>query len=78
MSMYDIVVMRDDDDFLWGVVENTTSQVIDTFFFQDDAEAFKSCLDKGAGFNGFTPAFMLVKANVFSNVNDSFTQHFYA
>lgn len=78
MSMYDIVVMQDDGDFLWGVVENTTSQVIDTFFFQDDAEAFKGRLDRGAGFNGFTPAFILVKANVFSNVDDSFTQHFYA
>ena len=78
MSMYDIVVVQDDGDFLWAVVENTTSQVIETFYFREDAEVFKGRLDKGAGFNGFTPSFMLVKANVFSNVDDSFTQHFHA
>lgn len=63
------------DCLLWHVYENSTQQVIESFLFEDDAEEFADDLESGCGFQGFTPAFMLVKTPKI-DINAAFTAEF--
>ena len=59
MKKYDIVVSHVIDDFVWNVYERSTEQIIETFFFEEDARDYAKFLERGGGFDGFTPSFML-------------------
>lgn len=56
---YDILISHVIDDFIWNVYEKQTDQIIDSFFFEEDATRFAKFLESGGGFDGLTPAFML-------------------
>ena len=66
----------DDNDYLlWHVYETMTHQVISSFFFEEDAQDYCKFLEKGGGFAGFTPSFVLKKTQSF-NINDAFMAEF--
>jgi hypothetical protein len=56
---YAVVALQIVDDYVWNVYEKNTEQVIETFFFEEDAINFAKFLDKGGAFDGFTPNFIL-------------------
>jgi len=64
------------DELLWNVFENATQQVIDTFFFEDDAQEYMHFLEEGGAFAGFTPSFITRPAPITSNINDAFAAEF--
>lgn len=74
MSNYQIMI--DETDFQFNVFETSTSQIIKTFFFQDDAEDYLKFLNRGGAFNGWTPSFMLRKVNVEYDLNQEFENIF--
>ena len=56
---YDILVVKNEDDYFFCLYENATEQAIDFFFFKDDAEEKMNFLNRGGAFDGFTPSFVL-------------------
>lgn len=48
-------------DFLWCIYEKPTEQVVGSFFFEDEAEAYHKFLTMGGAFYGFTPSFILIE-----------------
>jgi len=50
---------QEDSMFSWVVVENQTKQVVEEFFFEDDAMELTDRLLDGYGFDGYTPSFFL-------------------
>lgn len=64
-----------DDCLIWHVYENATQQVIESFLFEDDAINYMTELEKGKAFNGFTPAFMLMKVTNI-DINAAFSAEF--
>lgn len=56
---YSVVALQFEDEYLWAVVETATENLIDTFFFEDEALELAEFMEYGGAFNGFTPAFML-------------------
>lgn len=75
-KLYKTYPIQIDDDFVWVVYENATEQVIDSFFFDDDAVEYMSFLERGGGFAGFTPSFMLREAPIYRNIDDAFAAEF--
>ena len=73
---YQVITIQDNDDFFWGVAEMQTEQIIDTFFFQEDAEEYATFLERGGAFSGFTPMFMLNTYKIPESLDDSFTREF--
>lgn len=65
----------EDDCLLWHVYENASEQIIESFLFEEDAIEFMECLEKGHGFNGFTPRFMLTKPPK-TDINAAFSAEF--
>jgi len=60
MSKYTIHTLQSEEgDFFFCVFEEASEQVIDFYYFHEDAEKKAQFLEKGGAFNGFTPAFML-------------------
>jgi len=77
MKNYRVVASNENDDFIWHVYELTTEQVIQSFYFEDDAMAMAQFMERGGAFAGFTPTFMLRSVNLdFDTVNDEFTRAF--
>lgn len=77
MKNYKVVPSNEDGDFIWHVYELATEQVIQSFYFEEDAMETARFMDKGGGFAGFTPTFMLRSVSVDStDVNDEFTRVF--
>ena len=74
MTKYDVVPFKNNNDYLWAVFELPTEQVIDTFYFEEDANALAKTLDRGHGFAGWTPAFLLTKVVVKENINQRFSE----
>lgn len=74
MTKYDVVPFKNNNDYLWAVFELATEQVIDTFYFEEDANALAKTLDRGRGFAGWTPAFLLTKVVVKENINQKFSE----
>ena len=66
---------NDDEDLLWIVYENTSDQIVAEFFFEEDAQELVKFLEKGGGFAGFTPSFILTKA-VKIDINHAFSSEF--
>lgn len=65
----------DNNDVMWLVFEESTSQVVAEFFFEDDAQNYCKFLEKGGAFAGFTPSFMIRKF-IPGNINDAFSMEF--
>lgn len=67
--------MDDENNFFHVIYETATEQIIDYFFFEDEAQSYNNFLNNGGAFDGFTPNFML-KELVFTsqeyNVNKKF------
>lgn len=63
------------DELLWLVFEESTSQVVAEFFFEDDAQEYATFLDNGGGFAGFTPRFILTKVPK-PDINEAFLAEF--
>lgn len=76
MKKYDVVVIENEKDFLWGVYENATEQLVDVFFFEDEAHDTALFYERGGAFDGFTPAFMLRTVKFQSDLNEAFEQRF--
>ena len=76
MKHYDYYHVFDSDDQLyWRVYEKASDQVVAEFFFEEDAMHLCQFLEKGGGFAGFTPSFMLQKVPV-TNINENFLANF--
>lgn len=57
---YSVHVAEDEDNNFFHVVyENATDQIIEYFFFEDEALDYALFLNKGGAFDGFTPAYVL-------------------
>lgn len=76
MTKYEVTPFKDNHDYMWAVYELATEQVIDTFYFEEDANSLAKKLDRGHGFDGWTPKFMLTKVIVNENINQKFNQLF--
>ena len=74
---YVVASIKVDDEYMWELYESATNQIIDTFYFEDDALETAVFYHNGGGFAGFTPAFMLKSVtNIVTNVNEEFTRKF--
>lgn len=77
MRKYSVVASHVVDDFVWNVYEHATDQIIDTFFFEEDAVEFADFLENGGAFDGFTPAFLIAKVQLpKESVNQAFSRVF--
>ena len=56
------------------VYENSTEQVIDFFYFEEDAIKCMNFLNNDGAFAGFTPSFVLRKVSVPKEVNSKFAE----
>jgi hypothetical protein len=66
----------DENDCLeWHVYETATEQVIATFLFEEDAVLETNRLERGGGFDGFTPSFILTKVPQ-PDINQAFAMEF--
>lgn len=65
----------ENEDVVWLVDEIATEQIVGEFWFEDDAAEFASFLERGGGFAGFTPSFILKKTQL-GNINDAFAAEF--
>jgi hypothetical protein len=66
---------NDNDELLWRVYEKASQQIVAEFFFEDDAHNLCAFLEKGGGFAGFTPSFILKRVPM-TNINDVFQAEF--
>lgn len=74
---YAIAAKKESDDYVWQLFEVATSQVINTYFFEDDALEDAEFYECGGGFDGFTPAFILQDVTGYvKNVNENFIRFF--
>lgn len=62
-------------DFVWCVFEKSTSQIIKSFSFSDDAEDYCDFLNHGGAFDGNTPSFVL-RSVAMKVINESFQEVF--
>lgn len=71
---YSIKPVSDDSkNLFYCLYENQTDQPLDFFLFEEDAKRKKSFLEAGGGFDGFTPAFMLIPLpQIKKNINNEF------
>lgn len=65
-----------DDCLYWRVYENKTNQVIESFFFEDDAQEFMEKMENGQAFAGFTPSFIVRKIPLIKDINEAFSAEF--
>lgn len=65
---------NEDEDLVWIVKEKATDQIVGEFWFEDEAEELAKFLERGGGFAGFTPSFVLRKTSV--NINEAFAAEF--
>lgn len=70
---YIIHTIEDDGDFYFILFEKATEQVIDFFYFQEDAINYADFLENGGAFNGFTPTFMLQTITQPTDINQKFS-----
>lgn len=78
MKKYSVKITHAADDYLWNLYEKQTNQVIGTFFFEDDAIERAQLMEKGGGFDGYTPAFMLIPIqSLAEDVNQKFENTFF-
>ena len=76
MKHYEYFHVFDEEDHLyWRVYEKASDQIVAEFFFEEDAQELCKFLEKGGGFAGFTPSFILNKIPV-ANINENFQAEF--
>lgn len=68
-------VFDENEDVVWIVYEQSTAQAIGEFWFEEDAKEFSSFLERGGGFAGFTPSFILTKIPK-PDINEAFLAEF--
>ena len=68
-------VFNDNDELLWRVFEISSQQYVAEFFFEEDAQELCEFLQRGGGFAGFTPSFMLRKSYA-KDINQAFSMEF--
>jgi hypothetical protein len=66
---------NNNEELLWLVFEHRSDQVVAEFFFEEDAQELCKFLEKGGGFAGFTPAFILQRVPV-QDINSNFQAEF--
>lgn len=77
MRNYSVIASHMNDDFVWSVYEHSTEQVLETFFFEDDAIDSAEFMENGGAFAGFTPSFMLNRIEIpKEQLNETFQQTF--
>lgn len=59
MDTFAIVPVEYNKEYLWCVFENTTQQVVNAFYFEDEARRYANFLRRGGAFAGYTPRFMV-------------------
>jgi len=69
------LVEDQENNFYHVVYEHATEQVIDYFFFEDDAVEYTLFLNKGGAFDGFTPKFILTEIK-YPNHNEVLNRKF--
>ena len=72
---YMIYPIEDSGEFFYCVYETGTCQVLDFFYFEEDAEQLKKKLESGIGFDGHTPMFMLNKTGANREINSRFKEY---
>lgn len=75
MKKYLVNPININGDYVWEVLETATHQVIDSFFFEDDAIDFAETLEDSA-FEGWTPSFILRKVEIVEDINQRFISVF--
>jgi hypothetical protein len=76
MKRYQVEPRQVEADFVWDLYETETEQVIDTFYFKDDARKAMKFMESGGAFAGWTPAFMLVSVASVLDINQEFSAKF--
>lgn len=76
MNKYKVTPANINGDYMWEVFELATKNVIDRFFFEEDAMRYAKRLEHGAGFDGWTPAFILQAVAVNEDLNRKFNKLF--
>ena len=66
---------NDNEELLWIVHEITSDQSVAEFFFEEDAAELCKFLEKGGGFAGFTPTFILQRVPTL-DINQDFQAEF--
>lgn len=79
MDNYVCVPVEHENEYLWCVFENNTEQVINSFYFEDEAKEYIKFLNDGGAFNGWTPAFVLNEITIQSeeDINKEFNSKLY-
>lgn len=73
MKKYDVYPINVNDDFMWEVYEIESEHVIGRFFFEDDAIKSARFMERGGGFDGFTPTFILIPVAAPRDINLEFS-----
>lgn len=73
---YEVVAIQDEEGYFWGITEKKTEQLIETFYFLEDAQDYQQFLERGGAFDGFTPAFILNSFTIPESLDESFQREF--
>lgn len=77
MTNYEIKAFEDENGSeFYCVYEMETRQIIECFYFFDDALKYEKFLNMGGAFDGFTPEFMLNEVHDENNPNQEFITFF--
>lgn len=76
MRKYAVVPSHTINDYVWNVYEYATDHIVETFFFEEDAEDRAEFMEHGGAFDGFTPKFMTVTVKTKKDLNEAFAQEF--
>lgn len=77
MEKYSVMLVREDNEYFWIVYENQSDQIIDSFYFEEDAIDAAKFMEQGGAFDGFTPTFILQDIPLpKEEVNQSFNRMF--
>jgi hypothetical protein len=75
LKNYEVQTLKDDQDmFFWCVWEKTSEQIIEFFYFREDAEKCALFLENGGAFSGFTPGFILKDLKIMKDIDQEFTK----
>ena len=75
MKKYSVRPVEINGDYVWEILEIATQQVIENFFFEEDAMLVAEALEFTA-FEGWTPSFMLKKVEISNDINQRFSSMF--
>lgn len=77
MKKYAVIPSKVPDEYFWNVYEYATDQIVDSFYFEEDAIDMAKFMNRGGAFDGFTPSFMTIPIKVKNeNLNEVFAQEF--